>query len=110
VRRRINYFTQRICLIFSIDRIPTQLNKLDKLNKPNNLNNRKRCKKLSQPNQLNQLSSRFIDPRQLPGGPFLFRHIDQARDHDSLGLGGTGAVHGFGQIADRRGSQGHVFD
>ena len=37
-------------------------------------------------------------------------HVHLPGDHDPLGLGRTGAVHGFGQIAHGGRAQGQVFD
>ena len=52
----------------------------------------------------------FYDAAKLFGKRFLFFQIDHPADHDALGLGRSGAVHGFRQIAHCCSAQAEVFD
>jgi len=73
---------------------------------------------LNQPIQLAQrINHRYPQPisflintAQLLGGSLLFFDIDQPGDHNALGLGRSGAVHGFGKVTDSGRSQGHILD
>lgn len=52
----------------------------------------------------------IVNTTQLLGRTCLFLHIHQACDHDSLCLGGSGAMHGFGQVAHGCRAQGQIFN